>query len=81
MRSLRLDPDLDARVRHAAAVNGESVSEFLRRAALQRLDATLAPGSRERFADVIGVVHGQGGRARRSGTEFTKTLRRDRGER
>lgn len=41
MRSLRLDPDLDQRVQSAAAREGVSVSEFLRRAAAERADRTL----------------------------------------
>jgi len=74
MRSLRLDPDLDRKVRLAAAAKGESVSEFLRRAAAERAEETLAGRQSERFADVAGVVHGGGGRARRTGTAFTESL-------
>jgi predicted transcriptional regulator len=74
MRSLRLDPELDRRVRKAAAVKGESVSEFIRQAAAQRAEETLADGGREQFADVAGSVHGGGGRARRSGEAFTDEL-------
>jgi hypothetical protein len=74
MRSLRLDPDLDAKVRQAAAVKGESVSEFLRRAAETRVEETLSGRPSERFADVAGVVHGSGGRARRSGDAFAESL-------
>ena len=74
MRSLRLDPDLDKKVRRAAAAKGESVSEFLRRAAAERAEVTLAGHPRERFTDVAGVVHGGGGRARRTGAAFTESL-------
>lgn len=74
MRSLRLDPDLDRQVRKAAALKGESVSEFIRQAAAKRAEETLAEGGRERFADVAGMVHGGGGRARRSGEAFTDAL-------
>ena len=74
MRSLRLDPELDKKVRRAAAANGESVSEFLRRAAAERADETLAGRPSERFADVAGVVHGGGGRARRTGAAFNESL-------
>jgi hypothetical protein len=35
----------------------------------------------DRFADVAGIVHGGGGRARRSGEEFTKALAKDRAKR
>ncbi len=78
MRSLRLDPELDDKVRRAAAIEGESVSEFIRRAAEARADATLMGRPSDRFADVAGVVHGGGGRARRSGRAFAEGLAEDR---
>jgi len=78
MRSLRLDPDLDERVRRAAAVKGESVSEFLRHAAAERADETLSAHPSKRFADVAGAVHGGGGRARRTGDAFGASLAEDR---
>jgi len=74
MRSLRLDPELDTKLQHAAAVADESVSEFIRRAAETRADAVLAESARDQFADVAGVVHAGGGRARRSGQAFTEAL-------
>ena len=74
MRSLRLDPDLDRQVRKAAALKGESVSEFIRHAAAKRAEETLAERGRERFADVAGAVHGGGGRARHSGEAFADAL-------
>jgi Protein of unknown function (DUF1778) len=74
MRSLRLDPDLDEKVRRAAAAKGETVSEFLRQAAAERAEKTLAGRSSEQFADVAGVVHGGGGRARRTGQAFTESV-------
>lgn len=74
MRSLRLDPELDQQVQRAAAVAGESVSEFIRQAAAQRAQETLAGQGRERLADVVGVVHGGGGRARRSGAAFADVV-------
>lgn len=74
MRSLRLDPELDRRVQRAAALAGESVSEFIRHAAARRAEETLAEHGSQRFADVIGIVHGGGGRARRSGAAFKDAL-------
>jgi hypothetical protein len=74
MRSLRLDPELDEKVQRAAAIKGESVSEFIRHAADERAEETLASASSDRFADVAGVVHGGGGQARRSGEAFTEAL-------
>jgi hypothetical protein len=74
MRSLRLDPELDERVRRAAALEGSTVSEFLRRAAAERAERTLADRSSERLADVVGVVRGGGGRARDTGGAFADLL-------
>lgn len=74
MKSLRLDPQLEARLQRAAAVRGESLSEFIRRAAAERPDATLAAEPATDFDDVLGVVHGGGGRARRTGAAFTEVL-------
>jgi predicted transcriptional regulator len=74
MRSIRLDDELDRRVRRAAAREGKSVSEFIRQAAAKRADAVLARTGRELLADVAGAVHGGGGRARRSGEAFTEAL-------
>lgn len=74
MRSLRLDPDLDEKVRRAAAAKGETVSEFLRQAAAERAAETLAGRSSKQFADVAGIVHGGGGRARRTGHAFTESV-------
>lgn len=73
MRSLRLDPNLDERVRRAATLEGSSISEFLRRAAAERAERTLSESGSERFADVVGVVHG-GGRARETGKAFADLL-------
>lgn len=81
MRSLRLDPRLDRQIRKAAAIKGESVSEFIRTAAAERAEETLAERGRERFADVAGAVHGGGGRARRSGEAFAEALPRTPGRR
>ena len=81
MRSLRLDPELNDKVRRAAEISGQSVSEFIRRAAEDRADETLISQPSGRFADVAGVVHGGGGRARRSGEAFTAGLARDRSTR
>jgi hypothetical protein len=75
MRSFRLDPELDELIRRAAEISGESVSEFIRRAAARRAYEALATRGRERFADVAGVIHGGGGRARRSGEAFSEALR------
>lgn len=75
MRSLRLEPDLDDRVRRAAAAEGASVSEFLRRAAAERADRTLSVRNSDRLGDIIGAVRAGGaGRARDTGAAFGELL-------
>jgi len=75
VRSLRFDPELDERVRCAAAAEGTSVSEFLRQAAAERAARTLGHRNSDRIADLIGVVHsGDHVRARDSGAAFGDLL-------
>lgn len=74
MKTLRLDPELEKRLQQAAAVTGESLSGFIRRAAGERADTVLAAGGSDDFADVLGVVHGGGGRARHTGEVFVNIV-------
>jgi hypothetical protein len=74
MRSVRLDPDLDERVRRAAEVEGSTVSEFIRNAITERTERTLSSRLSDRLVDVIGAVHTDGGRARRTGAAFTEAI-------
>jgi hypothetical protein len=74
VRSVRLDKDLDELVRRAAAREGESVSEFLRRAASERAHRTLADRPVVQLADVIGAVRSDGGRAQQTGESFADLL-------
>jgi len=53
------------------------VSEFIRRAAEERADKTLADQPSLRFDDVAGIIRGGGGRARRTGAAFTEGLVQD----
>ena len=74
VKSLRLAPELAERLERAAAAAGESLSEFIRRAAAARADAVLSDEVDDDWSDVVGVVHGGGGRARRSGEAFQEIL-------
>jgi Ribbon-helix-helix protein, copG family len=65
-----LDSELDTRVRRAAAAEGASVSEFIRRAVAERAENALVTGAADRMADVIGAIHTDGGQARDTGTAF-----------
>jgi Ribbon-helix-helix protein, copG family len=72
MRSLRLSDALDGQVERAAAQEGASVSEFLRRAAGERAERMLAANPAERLSYAIGAVAGSGlGLARDTGEAFT----------
>jgi len=74
VRSVRLDPELDELVQRAAAHEGSSVSEFLRRAAAERARRTLAQRPSDELGDVIGAVRSDGGHARRTGEAFADLL-------
>jgi Protein of unknown function (DUF1778) len=74
VRSLRLDNQLDEMTRKAAAIEGSSVSEFMRRAIAERAERTLAGGAKKRLHDVVGAINGGGGRARDTGAAFADLL-------
>ena len=69
-----MDDELDERIRQAAAVEDVSMSEFLRRAAAERAESTLAVENADRLDDVLGAINGGGGRASDSGSAFTELL-------
>ena len=64
--SVRLDLELDARLARAAAARGESKSDFIRAALIERIEATLGTSLVDRLAHVIGQVDLGGGRAERA---------------
>lgn len=74
MRSLRIDDDLDVRIQRAAAIEGCSVSEFIRIAAAERADRALSSRPSDRLADVIGVINSGGGQAQDTGKAFSDLL-------
>ncbi|MCL2768909.1 MAG: DUF1778 domain-containing protein [Solirubrobacterales bacterium] len=72
---MRLDDQLDSLAKRAAAREGATVSEFMRRAIAERAQRTLSGDTQGSLADVIGAVHGGGaGRARDSGRAFGELL-------
>ncbi|GIX48884.1 MAG: hypothetical protein KatS3mg131_3095 [Candidatus Tectimicrobiota bacterium] len=73
--SVRFDPELEARLRKLAEAEGVSLSELIRRAAARYCDELTAASLARRLADVLGVVHSSGGRARRTGEAFREVLR------
>jgi hypothetical protein len=56
MQSTRFDAPSLARVRHAAAHEGVSVSEFIRRAALERAASAPEPTILERLGKFVGIL-------------------------
>jgi len=66
MTSVRLDPELEARLERAAALRGESKSDFIRAAVTDRIDATLGTSLADRLAHLIGQIDLGGGRAERA---------------
>ncbi len=74
MRSLRLDDRLDEMTQRAAAIEGSSVSEFMRRAIAERAERAIAGGTQERLRDVIGAINSGGGHARDTGRAFAEIL-------
>ena len=74
MRSLRLDADLDEQVRRAAAIEETSVSEFLRQAAAERAERTLASDPSERLSYAIGAIKAGLDQARDTGEAFGDLL-------
>ena len=74
-KSVRLHPELETRLKEAAAAEGVRASESIRRAIAQHCDEVLGATLRARLADVTGVVRSTGGRARRTGDAFRRVLR------
>mgnify|MGYP001560215742 CR=1 FL=1 len=81
MKSVRLDPALEARLEEAARVTGESVSRIIREAIEARCDQLVEARLDHRLADVIGVVSSTGDRARRTGRAFVAALKARAGRR
>ena len=66
MASVRLEPDLEARLERAASLRGESKSDFIRAAVAERVEATLGSSLADRLAHVIGKIDLGGNRAERA---------------
>lgn len=73
--SVRLDPEMEARLRAVAESEGVALSEVLRRAAQQYLSET-GGSLRVRLDDAVGVVQSSGGRARRTGERYRRLIGR-----
>jgi predicted transcriptional regulator len=73
-RSFRLDPALEERLSEVARREGTTVSAVVREAITRHCDAVLGADPWAPFADLVGVIHSGGGRARRTGEAFKELL-------
>lgn len=80
MKSLRLDPSLEERLKQAASLAGVSESELMRSAVGEKVDTILGGRADQRLASAIGRIHGGGGRARQAHERFGALLIRAKGE-
>jgi hypothetical protein len=78
MKSVRLDDNLEARLKRAARAANMSQSEFIRDALARRCREVLGDSLAERLAPVIGIVHSSGGVAARTGEAFKELLAKKR---
>jgi hypothetical protein len=78
VKSVRLDPQLEARLERAARAVAVSESEFIRDALARRCAEVLGGSLAERLAPVLGIVNSAGGRAGRTGAAFRQLLARRR---
>jgi len=76
MKSVRLDGELESRLRRAAALAGISESEFIRQAIDERATAILAESLEDQLAGVLGVITSEGGRAAAAHQRFGDLLRK-----
>lgn len=75
MKNIQLDDALNARLEEAARISGESVSAIIHQAIEAQCHKILDQQRlSDRLADVIGVVHSEGGRARKTGKTFVAAL-------
>ena len=81
LRSVRLDDNLEARLKEAAQIAGEPVSNIIREAIEQRCEHILGKVLSHRLADVTGTVHSSVRRAKHTGKAFVKSLKAKRGGR
>ena len=76
MKSVRLDSDLQARLKEAARTAGASESEFIRAAIAERVEATLADRLEGRLTGLVGAIRSKGGRAVDAHNRYRELLKR-----
>ena len=60
MKSVRLEPALEARLDEASRISGEPVSDLIRQAIAQRCDEILEERLDHRLSDVTGIIQSGG---------------------
>lgn len=75
MKSVRLEPSLEARLSEASRLSRTPVSTLIRQAIIQRCDEILDERLDHRLSDVIGIIESGGGRSRATGDAFRQVLR------
>lgn len=78
MKSVRLDPQLQSRLKQAARLAGVTESDFIRAAIAERTDAALTDSLEGRLAGLLGSVQSKGGRARRAHERYGEILKANR---
>ncbi len=76
MKSVRLDDNLQAKLKRAARALAMTQSEFVRDALARRCDEVLGDSLEQRLAPVVGIVNSSGDRAARSGVAFRVAMAR-----
>ncbi len=76
MKSVRLDGELETRLRRAAELAGISESEFIRQAIDERATATLGGSLEDQLAGLVGAIRSEGGRAAAAHQRFGDLLRK-----
>ncbi|MCK6483582.1 MAG: hypothetical protein HUU22_05635 [Phycisphaerae bacterium] len=79
MRHIRLGEQVEEQRNLAATGREQSVSEIICDAAHQKRDDLPDKRLDRRLVDVVGTVHGRGGSARETGSEFVRILKRKNG--
>ncbi|MGH2350997.1 MAG: ribbon-helix-helix protein, CopG family [Chloroflexota bacterium] len=74
VKSVRLDPALEKQLEQGAKVSGVPVSVLIREAVKRRCEEVLGHALQTDRADIIGAIHTEGGRARRTGAAFKEVL-------
>jgi hypothetical protein len=74
MKSVRLDPALEAQLEASAQSTGESISEFIRKAVEERCQRVKQPTLLDRLGDIVGSVSNGTMDSENTGDAFRRIL-------